>query len=370
MGVRWSVVVMTTVLLVAGCAPLSGGGTGPTEGAEARSDGRSGPRNALDAAPGSAAQREDSAAPGGTFDRGARSTARASRASAAAPEGTPPRGSDAWRMRRPSTDGQIEAYATQMSATPGTRVGLKVSTSERTWTARAFRIGSYRGGWGHQVWQSGPQPGSRQPAARFAAPETRTVVAPWRTSIRVDTDGWAPGLYVFRLSTGTGWDAQVPYVVTSPSTRGTVALVAPVTTWQAYNSWGGYSLYEGPSGDRRSWAVSFDRPWHGVWGMNDFRTAVVPIVVLAERSGTPLSYLTSIDLHQDAGALAGARGLVSMGHDEYWTTAMRRHVLAARDAGTNLAFLGANTMYWRVRLDERRPGHDRLPRRRLPGPAA
>jgi len=50
----------------------------------------------------------------------------------------------------------------------------------------------------------------------------------------------------------------------------------------------------------------------------------------------------------------GARGYVSLGHDEYWTPAMRRRVLAARDAGTNLAFLGANTMYWRVRLQGHR----------------
>ena len=49
----------------------------------------------------------------------------------------------------------------------------------------------------------------------------------------------------------------------------------------------------------------------------------------------------------------GARGYVSMGHDEYWTPAMREAVERARDGGTNLAFLGANTMYWRIRLDGR-----------------
>ena len=59
--------------------------------------------------------------------------------------------------------------------------------------------------------------------------------------------------------------------------------------------------------------------------------------------------------HTRPDALDGARGYVSMGHDEYWTTAMREAVLDARDAGTNLAFLGANTMYWRVRLETGRP---------------
>ena len=44
---------------------------------------------------------------------------------------------------------------------------------------------------------------------------------------------------------------------------------------------------------------------------------------------------------------------------------MRSEVMGARDAGTNLAFLGANTMYWRVRLEDRPTGPARL-RRRLP----
>src|SRR5690606_20753533 len=89
-------------------------------------------------------------------------------------------------------------------------------------------------------------------------------------------------------------------------------------------------------------------------------TAAIPVVVRAERSGAPLSYFTNEDLHTTPGALAGARGYVSMGHDEYWTLTMRRVVLEARDAGTNLAFLGANTMYWRVRLQDDATGPARL----------
>jgi hypothetical protein len=60
-----------------------------------------------------------------------------------------------------------------------------------------------------------------------------------------------------------------------------------------------------------------------------------------------------VDLDADVDVLRGARGYVSMGHDEYWTPAMREAVERARDGGTNLAFLGANTMYWRIRLEGR-----------------
>jgi hypothetical protein len=269
-------------------------------------------------------------------------------------------GSDDWRMTRPGEDGAIEAYTTAVSGPPGEPVGLKVSTDDATYRVFAYRLGAYDGGTGHLVWRSGQLAGERQAGATFAPRETRTVVAPWHTSTTIQTDGWEPGFYILRLQGRSGREYQVPYVVSSPSASGTIALVAPVTTWQSYNSWGGYSLYAGPDGDRRSWAVSFDRPYHGVGGFNDFRTAVVPIVVRAEASGEPLSYFTNVDLDADEHQLAGALGYVSMGHDEYWTPAMRRTVESARDAGTNLAFLGANTMYWRIRLDARDTGPRRL----------
>ena len=260
------------------------------------------------------------------------------------------RGSEAWRLRKPARDGQVAAYATRASGLPGTRVGLKVSTTEGGYDASAFRIGAYAGGSGRFVWESGFRLGRLQPAARFSSYATRTVVAPWTRDLTVDTSGWEPGFYVFRIRTNTGWDTLVPYVVTSPSAVGTVALVAPVTTWQAYNRWGGYSLYTGPDGDTRSHAVSFDRPYEGVGALNDFRIAAIPVIVLAERTGVALSYFTNLDLHTIPAALEGAHGYVSMGHDEYWTNTMRAAVLEARDDGTNLAFLGANTMYWRIRL--------------------
>ena len=270
------------------------------------------------------------------------------------------RGSEAWRITRPSTDHQVEAYTTHASGLPGTRVGLKVSTTEGGYEAAAYRIGAYLGGTGAFRWESGFRARSgpgRGPARAGGHPHRGGAMdaGPDRGHVLV-----APGVLRLHAPHPTGWETQVPYVVTSPSARGTVALVSPVTTWQAYNAWGGYSLYEGPSGDREGWAVSFDRPYNGATGANDYRTAAIPIIVRAERTGEPLSYFTNVDLHTRPGSLDGARGYVSMGHDEYWTPTMRDEVMRARDAGTNLAFLGANTMYWRVRLEDRPTGSARV----------
>ena len=261
------------------------------------------------------------------------------------------RGSEAWHLARSSKPGEIEAFTTRSSGGPGTPIGLKVSTRSSHYRVQAYRIGWYRGGTGHSVFHSRSFTGRLQGAARFAPYSTRTVVAPWKRDVTIDTAGWTPGVYVLKLRARSGAQTLVPYVVSSPTARGTVALVAPVTTWQAYNGWGGYSLYDGPSGDRRAWAVSFDRPYHLAPGANDFRSNLLPVVVLAEKLGVPLSYYTNVDLDARPGLLAGASGYFSVGHDEYWTPAMRDGVAKARAAGTNLGFLGANTMYWRVRLE-------------------
>jgi hypothetical protein len=68
------------------------------------------------------------------------------------------RGNEDWRARRPAA-GRIAGYSTAPSGPPGTRVGLKVSTSAATYRAIAFRLGAYRGGTGREVWRSDPQPG-------------------------------------------------------------------------------------------------------------------------------------------------------------------------------------------------------------------
>jgi hypothetical protein len=76
------------------------------------------------------------------------------------------------------------------------------------------------------------------------------------------------------------------------------------------------------------------------------------IVKLAESLGLPLAYVTGSDLSADPHLLDGAAALISPGHDEYWNPAERANVTAARDAGVNLAFLGANALFRRIRLDE------------------
>jgi hypothetical protein len=177
----------------------------------------------------------------------------------------------------------------------------------------------------------------------------------------VPTDGWPAGTYLIRLDAHSGAQRYIPLTVRSASTAGKVVIKNGVSTWQAYNTWGGYDLYRGPGGGygSRSLAVSMDRPYD-VEGAFLFLVYERKLINLAERMGLPLAYLNSVDIATDPGALRGASALISPGHDEYWTPAERQHVTAARDGGMNIAFLGANAMFRRVRLAPTRLGAGRL----------
>ncbi|SEL21723.1 hypothetical protein SAMN05660976_02004 [Nonomuraea pusilla] len=278
-------------------------------------------------------------------------------AASAAPSRPPADLPASWRLDRRGAEHEIEGYADRVSVLPGEKFALHVSTTAPRFTATAFRMGAEP----TAVWRSAQVKGERQPPARTV--RGTVTAAHWRPSLTVGTAGWAEGPYLIRLDASTGAQRYVPVTVRSASTSGKVVMVNAVTTWQAYNLWGGRSLYKGPGGfEDRSRAVTFDRPYDGS-GARLFLDFEQEAFAVAERSGVPLAYLTSLDLKP--GVLDGARAVVSLGHDEYWSPQMRAVVTRARDQGTNLAFLGANAVYWRIGLGDRTVECDKERRCRL-----
>jgi|tagenome__1003787_1003787.scaffolds.fasta_scaffold20860301_2 hypothetical protein len=268
-----------------------------------------------------------------------------------------------WQITDPGPEHAIEGYADRVSVHPGEPVRLFVSTTSATWTVTAFRIGAYPDTGGARIWASPPEPGVVQPAPVVEAPRN-TVVAPWQPSLTVDTNRWPPGDYLLRLDAADGPQQFVPLTVATPDNTGRIVIIDAVTTWQAYNRWGGYSLYAAATGryQDRSRAVSFDRPYQAkdMAGAGDFLIFERPFVQFAERSGLPLGYATDVDLHANPHLLDGARAMVTLGHDEYWSQAERDASTAARDRGVNLAFLGGNEIYRHIRFEASALGADRV----------
>ena len=270
-----------------------------------------------------------------------------------------------WRIVHPGAPADLEGWADRTSVLPGEPVALHVSSAAPTFTATAYRMGWYGAVGGALVWRSAVTTGrlqARPSSASWMTSPTRTVTTTWPASVALPTATWPPGAYLIRLDSSRG-QRFVPLTVRSPDTRGRLVLVNDVTTWQAYNEWGGLSLYHGLGGEvdfaGRSRAVSFDRPSAGD-GSGGFVQQDLAAIAHAERLGLCLAYATDVDVHAVAGLLTGAAGFISLSHDEYWTTAMRTAVTQARDAGVNIAFLGANAVFRHMRFGSTAFGPDRL----------
>jgi hypothetical protein len=72
----------------------------------------------------------------------------------------------------------------------------------------------------------------------------------------------------------------------------------------------------------------------------------------AERNGYTVHYATNLDLHQQGEALLSSyKCAVSVGHDEYWSAAMRRAADAFTLSGGQWARFAGNFM-WQIRVEE------------------
>lgn len=183
---------------------------------------------------------------------------------------------------------------------------------------------------------------------------TKLLDAGWRPSFHLTIpSNWMTGLYVAKLTTAGNMQAYIHFTVAGDPYSTYIATM-PDTSTAAYNDWGGYSLYHGPDEllATRAFKVSLNRPALG-WrfGYGAGLSQVIDAIRWMERNGYDVSYISTIDLHERPQLLMTHRAYLSLGHDEYWSSAMRDGVERARDAGIGLAFFGANAAYWDIRFE-------------------
>lgn len=267
-------------------------------------------------------------------------------------------GSVLWQ-RPAAPRGAIEGYASATSVGPGEEVDLHVSTAPAArYRVELFRLGWY-GGLGGRVVACVPSCAGDEQGSALPVPlpdaASGLAAAGWPVTDRlVAGDDWTSGYYDAKLVLTSGVQAgaasDVVFVVRAPVARVAPILVqVPVNTWNAYDNWGGRSLYAFNS-DAAGPAtrVSFDRPQAGVPAL----LWEIQLVRFLEREGLDVSYQTDVDTALDPGGLLRHAVVLTAGHGEYWTREIRDGLEAARDAGVSLGFLGANTGYWQVRYED------------------
>jgi hypothetical protein len=248
----------------------------------------------------------------------------------------------------------IEGYAGQCSVAPGEALTFHTSSSAAKFAVEIARMGAAR----EVVWKKEGVAGKSHPIPQNASSHG----CRWPESLRVPVPAdWKSGYYVakFRIEDSGGqWthrgrrtaESEACFIVRAaePGKRTKILLQLSTNTYNAYNNWGGFSVYgfngtAGVQGHR----VSFDRP-----GRPQFSEWEQPFVAWAEQNGFILDYAANADLEARPEILANYRLILSVGHDEYWSGPMRDSVEKFIAAGGNAAFFSGNAVCWQTRTED------------------
>ena len=254
-------------------------------------------------------------------------------------------------------DTSIQGFATQMSVMRGTTVLFKVGTTSANYRIDIYRLGYYAGLGARKVATVSPTATLPQAQPNCLSDATTGLVdcGNWAVSA-----SWAvpsnavSGIYIARLVRADNSGAShMVFVVRDDAGNSDLLFKTSDSTWQAYNDYGGNSLYVGsPAG--RAYKVSYNRPFNTRG--NQFSRAWLfdaeyPMVRWIEANGYNVSYIATNDVARSGSLLLNHKAFLSVGHDEYWSALERTNVEAARNAGVHLAFFSGNEMFWKTRWE-------------------
>lgn len=253
-------------------------------------------------------------------------------------------------------DSSIQGFATDISVDQGQTVVFKINTNASAYRLDLYRMGYYGGMGARKVATVSPSaslPQSQPNCLSDAATGlidcgNWAVSASWQVPLSA-----VSGIYFARvIRTDTGGASHIFFVVRDDDGASDLLFQTSDTTWQAYNTYGGNSLYVGqPAG--RAYKVSYNRPFTTrAYAPEDWVfNAEYPMVRWLEANGYWVSYSTGVDSDRRGAEIRKHKVFLSVGHDEYWSGTQRANVEAARAAGVNLAFFSGNEVFWKTRWE-------------------
>jgi subtilase family serine protease len=259
-----------------------------------------------------------------------------------------------------SGDPSIQGFATDISVNHGTTVHFKVKTGATDYRVDIYRLGYYGGMGARKV-------ATVQPSAVLPQVQPACLNDPG-TGLN-DCGNWAEsaswavpadavsGIYIARLvrEDASPGESHIAFIVRDDEGHSPILFQTSDTTWQAYNQYGGNSLYVGGPGTNpgRAYKVSYNRPFttRGTSNEDWLFNAEYPMVRWLEANGYNVSYFTGVDSDRIGSEILDHQVFLSVGHDEYWSGGQRANVEAARAAGKHLAFFSGNEVFWKTRWE-------------------
>lgn len=260
-------------------------------------------------------------------------------------------------------DPTLQGFATDVSVNRGQTITFKISTTASTYRIDIYRLGYYGGRGARKITTFAPSAVQNQPACLRDATTGLVDCGNWASSASWAVPSTAvSGVYLARLvRPDTNGASHIIFIVRNDTANSSILVQTSDPTWQAYNKFGGASLYggDGPGLAGRAYKVSYNRPLANRSVINGdstplgfFFSAEYPMVRWLEANGYDVSYAAGVDTDRRGSApLKTHKVFLSVGHDEYWSAGQRANVEAARGAGVHLGFFSGNEIFWKTRWE-------------------
>jgi hypothetical protein len=261
-------------------------------------------------------------------------------------------------------DATIQGFATSMSVNKGSTLSFKIKSATSNYTIDIYRLGYYNDDGARLIQSNVAHTGTgTQPACLNQASTGLIDCGNWSVSASWTVPSTAvSGVYIAHLQRNdTHGASQIIFVVRDDSSHSDVVVQTSDATWQAYNVYGGNSLYQcatlcppgNPKAYQGAFKVSYNRPLDLSTdaGTQLYTGAEYSMISFLEQNGYDVSYVSSQDVNSRGSLLKNHKLFISSGHDEYWSAGQRTSMEAARDAGVNLAFFSGNEGFWKTRWE-------------------
>ena len=267
----------------------------------------------------------------------------------------------------------IQGFASDMSVNLGETIQFKIDTSSSNYRIDIYRLGYYNGAGARKVTTIANADIIKinQPACATDTSTGLVDCGNWGTNASWTVPAsMVSGVYLARPADNVNGNAShIIFVVRDDSRTADILMQTSDTTWQAYNLYGGNSLYCGAPYSNagtaygclaRAVKVSYNRPFdtRNHDPQSFLFNAEYPMIRFLEANGYNVKYWSGVDTDRfGANAAMGLTSakkpkiFLSVGHDEYWSGAQRTNVENARNAGVNLSFMSGNEVYWKTRWE-------------------
>lgn len=246
----------------------------------------------------------------------------------------------------------LEGYSDRISVFPGEQLQLFVHAPRLRFALTVLRHGTHA----QPVLHIDGIAGKPQHYAANAYEEG----ANWEPTCTLDVGAdWRSGMYTASIADDSGATFDITFIVKPPrpGARAGVAVLASTNTWQAYNTWGGASLYRYEIDDglarQSAFRVHMQRPNPAASMAGDdghLANAEKHILRWLEQNGIDYDLYADIDLHHAPDLLQQYATLLISTHSEYWTDPMYRGLERFLAAGGNLVYLSGNGLYWKAEI--------------------